>query len=112
MMPPVAPLRNEGKEWRPSPCGVRFRGWPTASFEELHPWPFRFRALRSRLFFNWHQFVAALAGLTVEFGLESLFALGVSLRPNARIVFDLLLYHGVEDDRDLMGRSRGGPRWS
>jgi hypothetical protein len=45
-------------------------------------------------------------GLTLKFGIESLFALGVSLRPNARTLFDLLLYHLVEGDRDLMGGVR------
>src|SRR5215471_18354325 len=85
---------------------------PNVSFEELHARPFRFRPLRSWLFFNWHQFVAALLGLTVEFRVKSLFARGVSLRPNARIVFHLLLDHRVEDDRDFMGGRRGGPCWS
>src|SRR5215831_6478107 len=87
-------------------------GTPRAPFEELHARPFRFRPLRSWLFFNWHQFVAALLGLTVEFRVKSLFARGVSLRPNARIVFHLLLDHRVEDDRDFMGGRRGGPCWS
>jgi hypothetical protein len=32
-----------------------------------------------RLFFNWHQFVAALLGLTLQFGLECFSRVGVPL---------------------------------
>src|SRR6185437_13941830 len=43
------------------------------------------------IFFNWHEFVAALLGLPSEFRLESLFTLGISFCPNRGIVFDLFL---------------------
>ena len=59
------------------------------------------------IFFNWHEFVAALLGLPSEFRLESLFTLGISFCPNRGIVFDLFLNHRVEDDSDFVGSRRG-----
>src|SRR5882672_9799605 len=58
------------------------------------------------IFFNWHEFVAALLGLPSEFRLESLFTLGISLCPNRGIVLDLLFNHRVEDDCDFVGSRR------
>src|ERR1019366_5486454 len=71
-----------------------------ATFKELLPRAFQFSQLRSRFFFDGHQFVASLLSLPSELRFESFLALGVALFPNRGVVFDLLLHHRVEDDRD------------
>src|ERR1035437_8765248 len=80
------------------------------AFKELLPQPFQFSQLRSRFSFDGHQFVASFRSLPSELRFESFLALGVALFPNRRVVFDLLLHHRVEDDRDLVGGRCGGLR--
>src|SRR5438876_7926848 len=87
------------------------RSLTLAAFEELLLRAFLFSLLRGRLFFNWHQFVAEPLCLPFELGLKSLVPLRVPLGPERRIIFDLVFDHRVEDDRDLLGRGRGCPRW-
>src|SRR5674476_347077 len=84
--------------------------WLQPAFKELLPRAFQFSQLRSRFFFDGHQFVASLLSLPSELRFESFLALGVALFPNRRVVFDLLLHHRVEDDRDLVGGRCGGLR--
>src|SRR5271169_6069218 len=82
------------------------------SFEELPPRAFQFSRLRGRFFFERYEFVTELLRLPFEFRLEPFLPFGVALRPERGVVFDLLLHHRVEDDRDLVGGRRGGPRRS
>src|SRR5260370_39554058 len=87
----------------------RSASWPP---KELPPRTFQFSQLRCRFFLDGYQFVAKLLGLPFEFCFEAFLSLGVALRPKRCVVFDLLLHHRVEDDRDLVGGRRGGSRWS
>src|SRR6266436_3609732 len=84
---------------RPEPKDRLLRNSPAARFDS--------GAYAGWIFFNWHEFVAALLGLPSEFRLESLFTLGISLSPNRGIVFELFLNHRVEDDSDFVGSRRG-----
>ena len=74
--------------------------------KELSPRTFQFTQLRGRFFFDRYEFVAELLSLPFEFRFEAFLSLGVPLRPKRRVVFDLLLHHRVEDDRDLMRSPR------
>src|SRR5664279_4120687 len=94
----------------PSSSPVWPRGTRALAFKELLPRAFQFSQLRSRFFFDGHQFVASLLSLPSELRFESFLALGVALLPNRGVVFDLLLHHRVEDDRDLVGGRCGGLR--
>jgi hypothetical protein len=49
-----------------------------------------------------------LFGLPFKFGLEALFALGVSCVPDGLVVFDLVFDHGAKDDCGLVGGCHGG----
>src|SRR6266568_7484889 len=77
--------------------------------KELPACTFRIKCLSSGFFFDWHQFIAELLSLPFEFLFEPFLPLGVALRPKRGVVFDLVLHHCVEDDRDLVG-GRGGGR--
>src|ERR1035437_6475182 len=94
----------------PSSSPVWPRGTRALAFKELLPRAFQFSQLRSSFFFDGHQFVTSLLSLPSALLFESSLALGVALFPKRRVVFDLLLHHRVEDDRDLVGGRRGGRR--
>src|SRR6266849_8521017 len=64
--------------------------------------------LRSWLLHNRDEFIAELLGLPLQFGLEAFLAFGVPCGPDRLVVFDLMLHHRVEPNRDFVGGSRGG----
>src|ERR1039457_917265 len=81
-------------------------------FEELPPRVFKFSRLRCRFLFDRYEFVAELLRLPSEFRFEAFLTLGVTRCPKRPVVFDLLLHHRVEDDRELVRSRRGRPRRS
>src|ERR1019366_3611284 len=83
-----------------------------ALFEEFPPRVFKFSRLRCRFLFDQYEFVAELLRLPSESRFEAFLTLGVTRCPKRPVVFDLLLHHRVEDDRELVRGRRGRPRRS
>jgi len=92
------PLTRGKDDWRPS--------------EELTPRSPGISRLRGYGFLDFDKLVPSGLSLSLQFGFESLLPLGVFLCPDGCVVFDLLLQHRVEDDRDFVSRRSLGCRWS
>src|SRR6516225_5848098 len=82
--------------------GGMHKGGGSPSPKELPPQTIRFSGLGGRFFFDRYEFVAELLRLPFDFGFEPFLPLSVALRPKCCVVFNLLLHHRVEDNRDLV----------
>src|ERR1017187_868535 len=98
----LARLRHEAGRCPPISLGISPRA---ALFEEFLPRVFKLSRLRCRFLFDQYEFVAELLRLPSESRFEAFLTLGVTRCPKRPVVFDLLLHHRVEDDRELV-RSR------